>query len=94
MIPVPRPVKRPWIACAYFSAGVIRVDRDTNHARTWRSASRAYRRSFVSVYAVTSAGIWTDSRINARLWSLKLPGLLIPSFWMYGPPGFWGSGHQ
>ena len=38
MIPVPRPVKRPWMACAYCRCGFMRVASSTNQARRWRAA--------------------------------------------------------
>jgi hypothetical protein len=49
MIPMPRPVTRFWIACAYTRPGFMRVAGATNQARKWAAAAAEYRLSRVSL---------------------------------------------
>jgi 2-isopropylmalate synthase len=79
MMPVPRPLKRPLIACAYCRFGFMRVASSMNQARRWSSAWSAYLRWCVILDAAARAGTIRLRRIMARRCSTKLSGLLSPS---------------
>ena len=82
MMPVPRPVKRPWMACAYCRFGFIRVASSTNQARRWSGGVIGVALLVGDFPGGGERGHCTLSRIRKLRCSTKLSGFVMPSRWM------------
>ena len=75
MMPIPRPLLTPKIACAYSRLGFIRVDSLTNQERRCSAAWMAYFFCFVIHQACGESGHLNAKAHHASRCALKLAGL-------------------